>query len=378
MRCSSGRRWIWLLAIVTLTGGVAVGLWATRPREKKLLELAKPVLRGSEDWTWLTDDKLLLLTTEQNGNHVWLNDGGHDWQGRVALYDRKTRLRTELPGLTKLLNRPEISPWEAPRKFVLSPGGTWLSWINRRTGDGYPFPGAAHLDGTHYREWDRDKMEKNFFSDDRHLVQRTGDRGFLVIVRDLLDAKNDRKYPDASSQARAVLTPEFARRPIDVELESWLAPQGIAVYRSEDILRRLFSYRYPKLPVPQPLHCYSLLLPEGAELRLASISPQHQVMLYYFRMSRTSAFRKLLHRFRPKVEMEPVVTDELWYSRVDGSGMTEIGQFPDDASDASQSKEQPWEWDVEWLPGGKQISFVYRHTLYVLPAPDVSQKDGSL
>jgi hypothetical protein len=115
------------------------------------------------------------------------------WQGHEELFERNTRRRTPLPGLTALLLR--VSPLGAPYRFEMSPNRTWLVWNNYETGDHYPFPAAAHFDGTHYRVWGRDKSEESFFLDDRHYVQEIGDEAFSVIVRDLQSARKDKRYP---------------------------------------------------------------------------------------------------------------------------------------------------------------------------------------
>jgi hypothetical protein len=60
----------------------------------------------------------------------------------------------------------------------------------------------------------------------------------------------------------------------------------------------------------------------------------------------------------------PNERDSLWVSEFDGGNMHEVGSLPFDHF----PKEQTWIEKIQWLPGGKQISFIYRNWLYTVPA----------
>ena len=66
---------------------------------------------------------------------------------------------------------------------------------------------------------------------------------------------------------------------------------------------------------------------------------------------------RLRHRLDPSTPLHTEREDEIWVSGLDGSQMTEIG-----------SDSRPL-FQLQWLPGGKQLSFLYREGLYTVPAP---------
>ena len=53
----------------------------------------------------------------------------------------------------------------------------------------------------------------------------------------------------------------------------------------------------------------------------------------------------------------------LWVSRLDGSHMHEIGHLP-----YQPDEEIPQQ--IRWAPGGKRLSFVYKGSLYTVPADE--------
>jgi len=61
----------------------------------------------------------------------------------------------------------------------------------------------------------------------------------------------------------------------------------------------------------------------------------------------------------PALAPEPTRTQSVWTTSVDGSGLVQIACVPDDAAARIR--------DLKWLPGGNQVSFVYKSNLYILP-----------
>jgi hypothetical protein len=261
----------------------------------------------------------------------------------------------------------------------MSPNRTWLVWNNYETGDHYPFPAAAHFDGTHYREWGRDKSEESFFLDDRHYVQETGDEAFSVIVRDLQSARKDKRYPRTAPEAKALIAFRSARHPYFIERDLQAeTDESVALndYRAEDTLQVMFDYRYPKLKSPIPLHKNIVKLPQGGSLMDWHVSPQQDLVLYHLRVERKSPVLVLLQRVFPKFVVKPAVTEEIWIGRLGEPRMHEIGHVPAPAASVDESKyisflpdgPQDELKNVQWLPHGRQISFVYKGTLYLVSA----------
>jgi hypothetical protein len=362
--------------IALCLGALIVSIvWLAWPREHLLTDGAHPVMQVAprEYWCWLSNDQLMVTTVDREGG-MEKPDG---WQGHEDLFERNTRRRIPLPGLTTLLLR--VSPLGAPYSFEMSPNHTWLVWNNYVTGDHYPFPAAAHFDGTHYREWGRDKAEVSFFLNDGHYVQETGDDAFSVIVRDLQSPRKDKRYPHTVPEAKVLIASRSARHPYYIERDLQAETDesvALSVYRAEDAQRIMFDYRYPKLKPPVPLHKNIVKLPQGSSLVDWDISPQQDLVLYHLRVERKSPVLVLLQRVFPKFVVKPVVTEEIWVNRLGESRMHEIGHVPVPAASADESKYLGFDSDspqdelknVQWLPDGKQISFIYRGTLYLVSA----------
>ena len=349
---------------------VVVATWKVWPRERLLTEVARAIgqVKPQESWSWLTSDKLLVITTEQEGH--WT--GSPSWKGQVDQFNCGTHQRIPLPGLTRLFNHPDISPLGLPNSMELSPGHTWLIWNNHRTGDMYPFPAAAHLDGTHYREWGSDKDESGFFLDDQHYVQETGDRAFSVVVRDLQNPKNDRE-DSTPEQAKAILARYAVKHPVfitmpepDSDVRGTPSSTDIEVYRIQDRLQSVHAEGNEGQGAPTPIHTWKLKFPIVATLQHGEVSPQQQAIFFDRVTSQLSPLLVWLHRMIPKFNPKPTITEALWVSRSDGRGLREIGYVPAHLNEDGRPTDGLQ--NVRWLPDGKHISFIYHSTLYVVPA----------
>jgi len=100
-------------------------------------------------------------------------------------------------------------------------------------------------------------------------------------------------------------------------------------------------------------------MPKNALPVVAEPSGQNSTILYDLRFETIPPLMGWLHRILPRIPATPRITEGLWVSRVDGTGMREIGHV-------SGANDRCLE-DIEWLPDGKHISFVYRGMLYTVP-----------
>ena len=147
------------LALVALA---AAAIYAVRPRQRLLTQVARPVLKlenGREKYFWLSPDRLLLVTT------LWKRDDGYDpngvslhpnWRGWADLLDTTTHARTRLKPFTDLLNRTGV---QTDSFAVDSPDGG-LYW---ESANGQNRTCAALLDGTHSREWTHGTVKHEFY-----------------------------------------------------------------------------------------------------------------------------------------------------------------------------------------------------------------------
>ena len=102
---------------------------------------------------------------------------------------------------------------------------------------------------------------------------------------------------------------------------------------------------------------------------MAEPSPQQETILYYLQTDHINPVLALLHRIVPPIAEAPIRTESLWISKTDGSGFHEIGHVVVPRSQGKDTAAESNEGEfasVEWLPGGKQVAFVHRHTLYVV------------
>jgi hypothetical protein len=74
-----------------------------------------------------------------------------------------------------------------------------------------------------------------------------------------------------------------------------------------------------------------------------------------------SSIQMLLHRFLPKFSSPSIDRVEVWISDLEGHGMQKIGSMDTVTLDPIGG--------IQWLPGGRQLGFVYKQKLYTIPVP---------
>jgi hypothetical protein len=375
MERTKRRKWRWFVRFILIVGLTLAGIWAGRPRERLLMAVARPIMklgRTREQFCWASDHQLLIVTTKPlPSQDSESNPTDADWQISVDLLDTKTHSRTPLDALTERIKRSGVSRMTGPAGIEVSPDGTWVQWGAYVRGAEWVSPRVARLDGSHYRAWNRSLFEDDFYPDARHVVQLTaGDP--VMVVRDLLDPTQDRSFRTLA-EARAALMPYAALHPdyLYVPFPRDDAPAGVGVletYRTED--RAEFILYGMKSPHPRQTR--RLKLPEGAKLLMNNPSLQQQSVYWHLQVRDVPPhpFLDWLHRIFPRFGSKPTDEEGLWVSRADGGGMREIGHVPLDIVRQVNGKGVPapsFE-EFQWLPDGKQISFVYHATLYVVPA----------
>jgi len=353
------------LLVIGLIGGA---VWRAWPRERLLTEVAHPVAHADFKKTtacWLSVHQLLLVTTSQEVN-LADNMVRKDWRGSADVLDTTTHVTTHLDGLTRLLNRIPKDPMHGPEEFESSPDGTWILWETNSGGDGWPWPHAAHPDGTHACDWRDNGNEEKFFIDSNQLVHLSRHAGMMVLD---MASKEDHHPQKAQTQAilarYALRHPRFVRVP-DAEEVAGKGFAEIALYRTQDRLQRIESEESATLKSPVPLWAWRLNLPEGTTYQHAEASQEQQTVLYDLTTSRLPTLFAWLHRVYPRFDPEPTFSEELWVARADGQGRHKIGFVPTLLDEHSNPVTLLQE--VRWLPDGKRISFIYRDTLYVVPA----------
>jgi len=370
--------------MVLLAGAlIATGFWLAWPRDPLLMKVARPIVRVDtvkQELCWLSAHQLLIVTTEEESCYTEDRNGSlatAPWQGSADVLDLTTHTKTHLVALTNLLKRTSSPDWGSLGEFEISPDGVWLLWeTHLMRGASSPYRHLARLDGTHYRDWSPEKgwWGEAFFLDAAHLVQMKGLTEKCLMVCDLQSPQNDREYRQAE-QAKIGLAQYADRQPFFVRVvKSDNRKQDFAeieVYRTEDQVQTLFGSMLDDEATrvrnaPSPIRTRKLAMPTGADLWQWTVSPQQRSIFYDIQNSRTSPLLSWLHRLLPHFSKKPTAREELWVSEADGQGMHAIGYIPipseTPASDVARLEH------LQWLPDGKQISFLYRDTLYVVSA----------
>jgi len=385
MERTSGIKRVRRVVFVSVLGIlIASGIVINWPRERLLTSVGRPVIQVDntrEQICWQSNHQLLLLRTEhdETSNGVY---GGppatKDWRGSADLFNTDTGARTRLSGLTDLLNRVGVFPRIGPESFT-SPDGTWFLWRsyeNGFRGDNSPPPRVASLDGSHFRTWRHSENEQDFYLDAQHLVQMR-DHEPVMTVYDLLDPAKDRTYAKLE-QAKAVLEQHAAKHPVFICLFPFCSDRTegcteIHTYRTQDYSQLIWAAGHEGEDSPELLKTQELRLPGAPILYQQKVAPQQTALLHYLQVTRSHPLRVWLHRILPSIALKPTVTEELWVSRPDGQGMHVLGYVPPklnaDGSVHDYHEDQTGALsNLQWLPDGKQVSFRYEGTLYVVQA----------
>lgn len=362
------RRKIGLL-IGALVGVTVTTVWLCRP-EPTLIDISRaigPIGTGDLQWQWLSATELLVLKTDTDQNAI-------PWQGHAECWNVITGTHSPMAGLTNILNRPAIADQGTPYLWALSPNRTWLMWCQAINGDDWLYTGAVHLDGTHFLRLHNNKSYGGIFLDDQHWIEQPLNYLTSTPIADLEADRNDRRYLSNARQENMILSRYVLRHPSFVAVESWPV-QGsvdISTYRTEDAASLVQSQQGAGNPREGvvPIQKNTVKLPRGASIMRAIPSPQQDTILYYLKIDHVHPVLAFLHRILPKISEASVETESLWVSKTDGSGFHEIGHIVVSLSQGQHEVAGANDHEfyrVEWLPGGKQVAFVYDRTLYVVP-----------
>lgn len=357
------------ISIMVLLGLAALlGIKWVQLREPLLTRRARPVQKVDiqrQFVSWLSDHEL-LITTGPPISFVQQPRAADEAAQRLSvdLLDLKTHTSTHLGPLTDLVNRsPEF------HGFQLSPDRSWLLWGDEEFWiHNSIWTKSAHLDGTCYRKWSEPgpSIARRLFLDSRRLALTFSfaDK-YILLIRDLQNPAQDRLL-NTAQQVESAIAPYAALHPwlIDVVRDGTVGSGSMHVVGVPILATSPLNAQTLCLSTPNPTRTRILNLPPSAHLEEVAVSPQQKYILYHLHTSQSSPSLAWLHRFIPQIPVTPTVTDALWVSRSDGSGLHEIGHEPYTGL-SSISPNDRLE-SIQWLPDGKRISFTYEGMLYVL------------
>jgi hypothetical protein len=346
------RQWRWLVAMVSLASTVL--LWWTIPRDRLLLEHATKIA-STKGWYRQTPRNRVNETgTRSYAEAYWLSDHtllyqqsakGHQPDGGdYCLWDLKTGTEKPLPMLTRCIIRSRGPNWP----LQVSPDGQWICL----SGAGMM---VCRLDGTQVRT-SVNTGDAVWLPDSRHLLVNiwSGHRTFCVR-RSVIRSETDVEVPLPEGQDLGQVLPDGRM------ILLWVPNTGpdtarlvVACCELHTAFRKIWSR--------------TLTWPAHSQLEDYALSPQGDRIASLVAVESNSALLQVMHRLLPQIRVRPAYQFELWVSRIDGTERHKVGVVPFDAA-AYQQLNSLYQGELDqirWLPGGEQLSFVYKEDLYTV------------
>lgn len=357
--------WLILFALC----GFAMAAFLLRPQERPLLDIARPLkieYDAEEQIGWVSDHELLVrhdgpADKKTYHDHILVAESYV-----FEIYDVEKRTKTLCNALTDWFNQ-QYSNWNY--QLTLSPDGKrlllWQNTMHRRGG------GILNLDGTGGRTWEYTyagnigDWRLAWMSDSQRWSEVGTELGKdepsqirIYRVDDVArKAFETKSLPSniTSSLNCWVVSPDRLLsadwEPFESDIESTTPPSAAqAVTISETLLA--------EKPVPAKTH--EILLPKGYELHTMRISPNGDRIVWVLDQRYIPSFRLFLKRWFPRLEAKEEAYQSLWVSRTDGCAMRELGRVSVKPEVVSSLEE------VNWLPGGKRLAFVYENHLFTV------------
>ena len=323
-------------------------VWKSAPRDRMLLRVATPVVStaswalmdpsmpGFLPYYWLSNDEVLFFGIGPTGGHQLFRQkvtpGGH-------------------PGFPVALPMKEVAASWRPSR--LSRQHAWLLWTNWRAPAKFALMATA-LDGSGTVAWKElvSSRSLTWMPDGRHLVYTTVSNGWQAQILSLDSPQvesvpltgfntNDRLSLQGFSpdgKAIGAVNPGF-----------YMAPNLKLDFARFDIGGK----------ATMPIR-FAVKAPPGTFVGGATPSPQGDRLLWSCETVLISPVDELLQRFFPAYKAQRKPGHSWWVSCMDGSAMHEVGRTVNRNDDGGIG--------LQWMPDGKQLSFVYKGQLYIAPA----------
>ncbi len=129
---------------------------------------------------------------------------------------------------------------------------------------------------------------------------------------------------------------------------------------------QVYFYDMALTPAARPSRTYTVSLPGNYYADTIALSPSGDRLawkLYGHHRSSVSFLNGLLWHLFPNLAQSPQPVIGLWVSRLDGTGMHEVGEMPVPRQDGWNLSLS----DLSWTPDGKRLSFTYDGALWTVP-----------
>jgi hypothetical protein len=340
-----GRRWGWgmVVALIGAIVALCVRLW---PTERLLLDRATRIASVDElDFRGWVSDQTTFSTIARDG---------------LVFHDLTTRRSRHMP--------VKYWPKGTHTNTLLSPDGQWL--LSYDSGGGDPTIVGTEVQTGHTFSWpnlgDVYHLQNCWLSDSRHWLQyATLDDGYFTVYSvdqphmatrlDFPDWKlHDWRYTDYCLTSKNYLL-LYDNLPGDSEVRPSGDPfDGTSITVCE----------YRLLPSTLLLHTYHVSSPNGQKMQSAVFSPSGDRIAILCDDTYVPPLLVWLHKWLPQIPATSQQRLSLWITRSDGSQPQEIGYIAIPKPDPNGSADIA---DLEWLPSGKRLSFIYEDSVYTVP-----------
>ncbi|HLK60380.1 MAG TPA: hypothetical protein VKU00_27715 [Chthonomonadaceae bacterium] len=245
------------------------------------------------------------------------------------------------------------------QRIEISPDGQWVLWSGDFHPEDYSYHGTyyARLDGSqkfHVADKKGEFIGWRWLPDSRHLLETTGKEdeqtGEYTLSKAVIRTIDGLRITRALSRRQAKVY-------LDNRLVTMVSNHRVIfedyIHAGADLAQHVLE-EIEADPEPKRLHRWTITPPKTSEREEMQISPNGRRLAWIlFQPTASQDFHKAT----------------LCTSSMDGSHMREIGHLrvPPLGSMGEISDFDQYPHRLKWLPDGKQLSFLYKDTLYTLP-----------
>ena len=351
-----------LMLLVLLSAGGGVLLFVFMPREPLLLLRATKVA-DTRDWEsrwsrnrydWISEHEILFQRERSPEDP---EAEGPCFYKRDLASGKEIFLRA-LTHLTQRSYNPKHS-W-----LAVSPDGQRIFWTNEDAIQGETIEGAA-LDGKQAFEFKRGRDSRvRWMGDSTHLVEYSMNKNLDRVAYGTLYDVKGQKAP-----RRLAVSENIKPRAVAAN-DHLLGTIWNTQYADDASTDRLEIYESEVGKETQAVRKYPIRLPFKAEIWDEHFSPRGDRIVWpLLQNDALPPMYAWLHRLIPAFSPSPTPKISFWVSRIDGSGMQDVGYIPvrlDRESDGPVLDDLPE--NIAWTPNGKRLSFTYKEALYTVPS----------
>jgi hypothetical protein len=326
---------------------------------------------------WLSDREVLAMhtpkwtrnrptaaTSTPGSRYADITSGGD-----FFIHDIETGRSKPLPEVTRAYHLH----WSDPHHISVSRDGKTIVWrdVGRGGevffGGGERYPGyGISIDGKSSLRWSSDGPIEPMWLPDNHtwidFVYRVQGAGISGVTLHTVE-----------QSSKSAFIPIPVGSPFYSNKKVWYV-SGISA--NGNLIMDAFDNAFMSTPclgtdimelrlsdMKQVIRLQHIDLPPDARLDHRAYSPQGDRVAWLLRMDRSPRFGWIFGPLRHRLGMDAKLVESIWVCGVDGTGSHEVcfQQAADPMGDNSIS-------DLQWLPGGKTLSFRCRDALWTVPA----------